>query len=74
MHAVLHGTHRENFGQRYLSPMASVSLVVNEMDTIYSHAQCAMLLSEKIILLEKKCDEYKSVSLALQFTLSSIHL
>jgi hypothetical protein len=54
--------------------MASVSLVVNEMDTIYSHAQCAMLLSEKIILLEKKCDEYKSVSLALQFTLSSIHL
>jgi hypothetical protein len=32
-------------------PTATLELVVNEMDTTYSHAQYAMLLSEKIVLL-----------------------
>jgi Na+-translocating ferredoxin:NAD+ oxidoreductase RNF subunit RnfB len=42
---------------RYLSPAATLALVVHEMDTTYSYKQYALLQSEKAVLLQKNCAE-----------------
>jgi len=53
----LRSTRQENCRRVCLSLAPTLALVVHETDTTCSHSQYAMLLSERVVLLQRKCDE-----------------
>jgi hypothetical protein len=57
VYPILRSTHPQNCRQKCLSPAAALAMVVNERDTTYCQAQYAMMLFEKVVVLQKKCDK-----------------